>query len=275
MLNVVSTPIGNIRDITLRALDVLEEADAWVVEDSRRAGKLREHLDLPKKEMIRYYDENEDRQVPDIMERLNRGDNLALMSDAGTPLISDPGYKLVKRARDEGIDVRPIPGPTAGITALSVSGFPSDQFLFYGYVPRSQKARRDQLLSIQYLEATVIFFEAPHRIEETLTAIRSHLGDRSLFMGREMTKQYEQYREGTADQLLDELDEETTRGEFTILVHPYEGESVSAKEYLRKLLERGLSLSDAAGVTAQYSDHTRNELYEVGLDVQDEMEDQS
>lgn len=271
-LYVVATPLGNMGDVTERAKEVLEEVDEWIVEDSRRSAKLRDQLGLPKKPMNRYYDENETRRTPELIEKLEQGVDMALMSDAGTPVIADPGYELITHARERDLDVRPVPGVSAPIAALSVSGFPANEFLFLGFFPRTPEKRRDKLLEIENLGRTVIFFEAPHRIRETLKAVRSFLGDRKLFVAREMTKQYEEYRTGSADDLLEELDEETEKGEFTVLVHPGEGETVDAESYLEELIRKGMKLSDAARMAAEYSEETRSDLYQTGLDIQDRIE---
>lgn len=274
-LYVVATPLGNMRDVTVRAKDVLSEVDEWVVEDSRRAAKLRDNLGLPKKPMNRYYDENETRQTPELLKTLQSGTDMALLSDAGTPVIADPGYELIHRAREEGVEVKPIPGVSAPIAALSVSGFPANEFLFIGFFPRTPEKRRDKLLEIKYFQGTVVFFEAPHRIEETLKAVRTYLGDRKLFVGREMTKQYEEYRTGSAEELLDELIGDNLKGEFTVLIHPAEEESVNPEDFLEELLRKGMKLSDAARVAGKFSDQTRSDLYQLGLDIQDRLEDES
>lgn len=274
-LYVVATPLGNMRDVTVRAKDVLSEVDEWVVEDSRRAAKLRDNLGLPKKPMNRYYDENETRQTPELLKTLLSGTDMALLSDAGTPVIADPGYELIHRAREEGVEVKPIPGVSAPIAALSVSGFPANEFLFIGFFPRTPEKRRDKLLEIKYFQGTVVFFEAPHRIEETLKAVRTYLGDRKLFVGREMTKQYEEYRTGSAEELLDELIGDNLKGEFTVLIHPAEEESVNPEDFLEELLRKGMKLSDAARVAGKFSDQTRSDLYQLGLDIQDRLEDES
>ncbi len=269
-LSVVATPVGNLRDMTLRALDALREADAWVVEDSRRAGRLRTEFDLPEVPMIRYYDEVEERRVETILNRLKSGETLALLCDAGTPMIADPGYDLVNAALEAGVEVRPVPGVSAPVTALSVSGFPADEFLFIGFFPRTDKGRRDRLLELQHVPVTVVFFEAPHRFRATLKAIRSYLGDRPLFVGREMTKRHEEYRRGTAAELLEHFDEEP-RGEVTVLIHPGDASAPDPVEYLRDLMERGLQLKDAARVAARYSSRTNSELYKEGLAIQEAL----
>lgn len=269
-LSVVATPVGNLRDITLRALDALREADAWVVEDSRRAGRLRTEFDLPEVPMIRYYDEVEERQVDQILERLRSGESLALLCDAGTPMIADPGYDLINAAREAEVEVRPVPGASAPVAALSVSGFPSDEFLFIGFFPRTDKKRRDRLLELKYFPGTVIFFEAPHRLRATLRAVRSYLGSRRLFVAREMTKQFEEYRRGTAGELLEFFGEEP-KGEVTVLVHPAEPPSPDPEQYLRELLERGLQLKDAARAAARYTSRTKSDLYREGLGIQEAL----
>ncbi|MFB6226773.1 MAG: 16S rRNA (cytidine(1402)-2'-O)-methyltransferase [bacterium] len=274
-LYVVATPLGNIRDITLRAKDVLSDVDEWIVEDSRRAAKLRDNLGLPKKPMNRYYDENETRRTPELLQKLKQGLEMALVSDAGTPVIADPGYELINRSRSEGIEVHPVPGVSAPVAALSVSGFPASEFLFIGFFPRTQPKRREKLLEVKYYQGTVVFFEAPHRLEETLKTIRTYLGDRQLFVGREMTKQYEQYRTGTADELLDVFQDEQRKGEFTILLHPAEEESVEPEQFLEELLKKGMKLSEAAKIAGTFSDRKRSDLYQVGLDVQDKLESES
>lgn len=271
-LFVVATPVGNLGDITDRAKTVLNEVDEWIVEDTRRTAKLRDQLGLSKKPMTSYYDENETRRIPELIDKLERGLELALVTDAGTPVISDPGHEIVYEAREQGFEVVPVPGVSAPVAALSVSGFPADEFLYIGYFPRTSEKRRDKLLEIKNLPVTVVLFEAPHRIEETLKAIRTYLGERLLFVGREMTKQHEEYLTGTADELLDRFDEDNKKGEFTLLVHPGEGENPDPEEYLEELLARGMKMSNAARIAAQYSDRNRSELYKVGLDIQDEME---
>ncbi len=272
MLYVVATPLGNMKDITDRAREVLAEADEWVVEDSRRAGKLRDLLGLPKKTLNSYYDEVEEMRVEPLVDKLKRGLDLALVSDAGTPAVSDPGYLLIKRAHEEDIQVRPVPGPCAPVSALSVSGFPSDQFLFVGFLPRKSKALRDKLLEVKFFQGTVICFEAPQRILETLRKIRSFLGERELFIAREMTKKFEEYRSAPCSQLIEYFTENKPQGEFTLLIHPASEKKIDPEDYLRELLEKGLRLSDAAKAAASFSPLPKSELYKKGLEIQEELE---
>ncbi len=271
-LYVVATPIGNLGDITARAEDILSGVDEWIVEDTRRAAKLRDGLGLPNKPLNQYYDQNETRQTPELVDKLESGLDLALMCDAGTPLISDPGFELVREARNRDIEVLPVPGVNSAVTALSVSGFPVSEFLFIGYFPRTSEKRRDKLLEIKHFPGTVVFFEAPHRIRDCLKTVRTYLGDRKLFLAREMTKKHEEYLTGTADELLDRIEGESEKGEFTVLVHPGKGEDLDPEKYLEELLARGMKLSKAARITATYSERTRSDLYRVGLGLQETLE---
>lgn len=269
MLYVVATPLGHSEDITLRALDVLQECDEWVVEDTRRAAKLRDLHELPDRPFNSYYDEVESARTAPLVEKLKRGLDLALLSDSGTPQIEDPGYNLVDAAHEAGVEVCPIPGPSAPAAALSVSGFPSDSFLSLGFLPKKQKPRRDVLLEVRYFQGTVVFFESPRRILDTLRLILNLYGNREVFVGREMTKKFEEYLRGPVREVLNQLEADDPRGEFTVLVHPGEGETVEPEEYLRQLLDKGLKMSDAAKIAAKFSPKTRSELYKIGLDVQD------
>ncbi len=268
MLYVVATPLGNSQDITLRALELLREADEWVVEDTRRTAKLREMFNLPHKPLISYYDEVEEFKTEQLIEKLKQGLTLALVSDSGTPVVSDPGYNLIKTAHEEGIKVLPVPGPTAPVAALSVSGFPSDKFIFCGFLPKKKKARRDSLLEIKYFSGTAIFFESPRRIIDSLKLLLNLLGNRMVFVCAEMTKRFERYYRGPAREVIEQLSDDKIKGEFTVLVHPAEIESIEPEKYLRELLERGLKLSDAARIAGKFSDRSRSELYKLGLEIQ-------
>jgi len=264
---VVATPLGNSRDVTLRALDVLEAVDEWVVEDTRRAGRLRELLDLPRRPLNSYYDEVEETRTDELIKKLKRGLDLALLSDSGTPLIADPGYNLVRAAHRADIEVRPVPGPSAPIAALSVSGFPSDEFISLGFLPKKSKGKRDRLLEVKYYQGTVIFFESPQRICDTLRLLLNLFGNRTIFVGREMTKKFEQYLRGPLEEILAELEASQPPGEFTALIHPGEVDDVNPEEYLAELLERGLSMSDAARIAAKFSSKPKSELYKLGLEL--------
>jgi 16S rRNA (cytidine1402-2'-O)-methyltransferase len=187
ILAIVSTPIGNMEDITLRALRILKEADLIAAEDTRRTGLLLKHFGI-EKPLTSYFEGNELKKKEVILSRLKQGDRVALVSDAGTPGISDPGFRLIRAAIEHEIPVTPIPGPSAVITALSVSGLPTDAFFFKGFLPHKSKKRRDLLKELEEVRETLIFYESPHRISETLKDVYEILGDREIVLSRELTK---------------------------------------------------------------------------------------
>ncbi len=213
-LYVVSTPIGNLGDITLRALEVLKEVDAIVCEDTRHAKKFLQHYGIDRP-LISYFEGNEKTRAPQIIQMLKEGKSVALISDAGTPTISDPGYRLVRMAREEGIEVLPVPGPSAIIAALSVSGLPTDRFIFEGFLPRKEGKRRRRLEELAEFEGSIILYESPHRIERTLKEILEVMGDRRVFIGREMTKMHEEYIFGWLSEVMERV---KPRGEIVIVV---------------------------------------------------------
>lgn len=263
---VVATPLGNLGDITERAKRVLSDVDHWVVEDTRRSGRLREQLDLPKRPMTSYYDEVEQIRVDPLFRKLRAGEELALISDAGTPALHDPGQLLVDRCHEEEIPVRPVPGPSAPTAALSVSGFPAEPFLFQGYFPRKQKARRDLLLKLKHFPGSVVIFESPNRILDALAVMERYLGDRRVFVAREMTKQHEEYLRGPIREIRETLDGGEVRGEFTLVLEPGTEDEVDPEEYLKELLERGIQLKEAARAAAYFSEESRSDLYQKGLE---------
>lgn len=268
-LYVAATPLGNLGDATERLLEALKEADAWVVEDSRRTAKLRDELNVPERDMITYYDEVEQRKLDPIMNRLRRGQTLTIVTDAGTPAIQDPGQLLVDRCHEADIPVRPVPGPSASTAALSVSGFPAEPYMFGGYFPRKQAARREFLLRIKHFPGAVVYFESPNRIRDSLQVVRSYLGERSLMAGREMTKQHQEYLRGTADEVLEQLSEDP-KGEFTVVLEPGPDDRVDPEVYLQELLDRGVQLKEAARAAAFFSDQSKSDLYQRGLEYQED-----
>lgn len=191
-LFVVATPIGNLDDLTYRAVKCLETVDLIACEDTRRTARLLNHLGLHKP-LLSCFEHNEASRVDEILAQVAAGRNVALVSDAGTPTISDPGFVLVRAARERGFRVVPIPGPSAVIAALSASGLPTDQFLFAGFLPRTAKARRDRIAELKDVRATLVFYEAPHRVLEALADLRAGLSDRDAFLAREATKVHEEY----------------------------------------------------------------------------------
>jgi 16S rRNA (cytidine1402-2'-O)-methyltransferase len=217
-LYVVATPIGNLEDITYRAVRILGEVDLIACEDTRQTRKLLDHYGI-QKPAISYHEHNETDRAEELAERLREGAAIALVSDAGAPLVSDPGYRLVRAAIERGIAVYPIPGPSAVVAALSASGLPTDSFRFAGFLPHKPGQRMKALEAIADELATVIFYEAPHRILESLEAVEQALGDRPVVVARELTKIHEEFLRGTAAELRAELaSRESVKGEITLLI---------------------------------------------------------
>jgi 16S rRNA (cytidine1402-2'-O)-methyltransferase len=213
-LFVVATPIGNLEDITLRAIRTLKECDFILCEDTRRAKILLKHYGI-EKPLISYFEGNEEKRIPEVIDLLKEGKNIALISDAGTPLISDPGYRLVKRCREEGIDVLPVPGPSAVIAALSVSGLETDRFMFLGFPPQKKGKRRKLLENVKDFEGSIVFYVSPYDIREFLEEVLEVLGDRRVCICREMTKFFEEYLYGKLSEVKDKVKE---KGEFVVVV---------------------------------------------------------
>jgi len=218
-LYVVATPIGNLRDITLRALDVLGSADRVLAEDTRQTGKLFEAFDI-KATLTAYHDHNAAARIPQVMGWLEEGKAVAIVSDAGTPLVSDPGFKLVRAAAAAGHDIIPLPGASAVLAGLVKSGLPSDKFLFAGFLPVKSAARKRELERLKTVPATLIFFETGPRIKACLTDMSDILGPRDVVLTRELTKRYEEARRGGFVDLIDSVTSEPPRGELVLLVGP-------------------------------------------------------
>ena len=218
-LFVVATPIGNLEDITLRALRVLREADVIAAEDTRRTAKLLAHHAIPTS-TVSFHEHNSRSRIPQLLSRLRAGQRVALVTDAGTPGVSDPGVELVKACIDAGVPVDPIPGASAPLTAAIASGFPLDPLTILGFPPSKAKDRTAWFSSVSSLQGTVCFFEAPHRIIRTLTEAAAYFGDRPMTVGRELTKIHQEFLRGTAREVAQRL--EAPRGEFTVVVGPPE-----------------------------------------------------
>ena len=216
-LYIVSTPIGNLEDITLRAIRTLSEVDLIAAEDTRHTGLLLRHFNI-QKPLTSYFEGNELKKREFILSRLKQGDQIALVSDAGTPGISDPGFRLIQLAIENEISIVPIPGPSAVITALSVSGLPTDSFLFKGFLPHKSKKRRDLLKQLEEVRETLIFYESPHRLLETLNDIIDILGDRQMVLTRELTKVYEEALRGKVSEILNQIGEKKLKGEITLVI---------------------------------------------------------
>ncbi len=216
-LYIVSTPIGNLEDITLRALRILKEVDLIAAEDTRHTGLLLRHFGI-QKPLTSYFEGNELKKREWILSRLKQGDRIALVSDAGTPGISDPGFRLIQMVIENQIPIIPIPGPSAVIAALSVSGLPTDAFLFKGFFPHKSKKRRDLLKQLEETKETLIFYESPHRLNETLKDILDILGDREMVLTRELTKIYEEILRGKVSEIQNQITKRKIKGEITLII---------------------------------------------------------
>jgi 16S rRNA (cytidine1402-2'-O)-methyltransferase len=216
-LYIVSTPIGNREDITLRALRILKEVDLVAAEDTRHTGLLLRHFGI-QTPLTSYFEGNELRKRDLILSRLKQGDRVALVSDAGTPGVSDPGFRLIRMAVENQIPIVPIPGSSAVIAALSVSGLPTDAFLFKGFLPHKSNKRRGLLEQLEEVRETIIFYESPHRIMETLKDISDILGDREMVLARELTKIYEEVLRGRVSEIQNQVMGKNIKGEITLIV---------------------------------------------------------
>jgi len=215
-LLLVSTPIGNLQDITLRAKEVLACVEIIACEDTRKTGLLLQKLNIPKKQLLSYYEENEVKKIPEIIQRLKEGKNVALVSNAGTPTISDPGFKLVRECLAWGIKVEPIPGASAILAALVVSGLPTDKFLFLGFLPKKQGKRKKILTSLPP-KTTIIFFESPYRLLKICQELKKIFGDIQIVICRELTKIHEEIRREPISQSVIHFQKIKPQGEFTII----------------------------------------------------------
>ena len=216
----VATPLGNLEDITLRALRTLREVDLIACEDTRHSSRLLRHFEIDRP-LVSCHDHNEARRAAELVARALAGESIAVISDAGTPAISDPGFRVVRTALDAGVRVVPVPGPNAVVTALSASGLPGQDFAFAGFLPPKKTKRRAAIRTIESIKSTVVLFEAPHRILDSLFDLQEMLGDRSIVVARELTKIHEEFLRGTALSIRRELARRpAVRGEFVILVGP-------------------------------------------------------
>jgi 16S rRNA (cytidine1402-2'-O)-methyltransferase len=272
-LSLVATPIGNAADITLRALAVLRGADLIACEDTRVTGKLLALYGVKTRRVV-YNDHNADRVRPGLLERLRQGARVALVSDAGTPLVSDPGFKLVRAAIAEGLPVTTVPGASAPLAALSLSGLPSDRFLFAGFPPRTPAARRRAFAELAGVSATLIFFESPHRLADTLADLRDVLGDREAAVARELTKLFEEVRRGRLAELAAHYGTAgSPKGEIVILVGPPEAPAAAIAAAEASLDDRlrearaAMSMRDAVAAVAAATGLPRNAVYARALEL--------
>jgi 16S rRNA (cytidine1402-2'-O)-methyltransferase len=264
-LYVVATPIGNLEDVTLRALRILREVDQIACEDTRQTRKLLDRHGISTR-LISYHEHNEQTRAQELLRDVEAGKNIALVSDAGTPLIADPGFRIVTLARERGIQVSPIPGPSALISALSASGLPTDSFYFGGFLPAKKTQRRKVLEAMKDYPGTLVFYEAPHRIVESLQDIADVLGPRPVTLGRELTKIHEEFLAGRASELLSVLaNRPQLKGEITLMVGKSETptEDVLPIEIaFDRLLEAGVPRMEAIKQVARLHGMSKSEVYD-------------
>ncbi|MBV9505743.1 MAG: 16S rRNA (cytidine(1402)-2'-O)-methyltransferase [Acidobacteriia bacterium] len=268
-LYVVATPIGNLEDITYRAVRTLGEVDLIACEDTRQTRKLLDHYGI-QKATVSYHEHNETERAPELVERLQRGLAVALVSDAGVPLVSDPGYRLVRAACEAGIEVEPIPGPSAALAALSASGLPTDAFHFGGFLPIKPGQRAHALEKLADEQATLIFFEAPHRIIEALQTVEQVLGPRPVVLARELTKIHQEFLRGTAGEIAAQLAaREVLKGEITLLIGKAVGppkDDTPVPEAVASLVRSGVSKMEAIKQVARRRGLSKRQVYDCLLE---------
>jgi len=271
-LYIVPTPIGNLEDITLRALRVLKEADLIACDDTRHTRRLLDHFGI-KTPTISYHEHNERARTPELIERLEKGQQVALVADAGTPGVSDPAYRIVHAAIEKGITIVPLPGATALIGGLVASGLPVDSFLFLGFLPHKKNARLARLAEIKAQSATLVFYEAPHRIRYTLGDALSVLGNRQAALARELTKLHEQFIRGTLGEILSYFTEHEPRGEMTLVIAGSTDDNLSdvnqvpIEEQIDTIMrEEGLNRNEAIKQAARSRGLSKREAYQLMLD---------
>lgn len=272
-LYIVATPIGNLDDMSPRAAAILSRVAVIAAEDTRHSGRLMQHLGI-RKPMMALHDHNERDKAGQVLDRLAAAEDVALISDAGTPLISDPGYVLVREARARGFQVSPVPGACALVSALSAAGLPTDRFLFEGFLPARQGARKAALERLARESATLVFYESPHRIVDTVRDIEKVMGsERELVLARELTKTFETFYTGGAGSVAEalEADPHGSRGEFVVMVHGASGAEVAVGsvevDRVLGLLLKELPVKKAAKLAAELTGSSKNELYQRALEL--------
>jgi len=276
-LYLLATPIGNLEDITLRCLRILREADIIAVEDTRQTAKLLNHYDI-KKPMISYHEHNKKSKGEEIIGLLLEGKNIALVSDAGMPCISDPGEDLVRLCVEKGIKVVPVPGPSASLTALSISALPTSRFAFEGFLPVKGKERRERLQRLSKEDRTIILYEAPHRLLTTLRDLRQHMGNPKVSISRELTKKFEETVRTDLEGAIKEFEGRSIKGEFVLIIEGKslevlkieEGqiwETISVKDHIIMHMEKGLSKKEAITLVAKERSLNKKEVYNISIEI--------
>lgn len=276
-LILVPTPIGNLKDMSYRAIEVLEQVDRVACEDTRVTGKLLQKYDM-KKPLLNYREHNEMEASEYILDLIQSGETIALVTDAGMPGISDPGETLVRKAVERGVEVNVLPGPSALINALVSSGLPTRRFTFLGFLDKTKKKKRDELKLYESREETLIIYEAPHRIVDTLEAVIEVLGDRSISLSREITKLYEEHLRGCTSEVLKKLNEKPIKGEFVLVIKgkteeekhkelEAEYENLTLEEHVKMLMDQGLNKKEAIKQVASLRGLPKNQVYQESLNL--------
>jgi len=275
-LYIVSTPIGNLRDITFRAIDTLKDVSLIACEDTRITHKLMQHYQI-KTPMTSYNDHNAPKKRPKLLERMRKGETIALVSDAGTPLISDPGFKLVQKCMEEGIRIIPIPGASAILSGLVASGIPTDKFMFIGFLPTKKSRIIEIVNKFEYLETTLILFETAKRLKKTLKILSENLGSREITIARELTKHYEEInRMALADAVTKYETSATLKGEIVIIIGPPSGVNLLTQCDIDNILKsalKSLSIKDATNKIAPITNRSRRVLYERAIELLASMDE--
>lgn len=276
-LYIVGTPIGNLEDITLRGIRILKEVDIIAAEDTRQTAKLLNHYDI-KKPMISYHEHNKKTKGDEIIGLILQGKNVALVSDAGMPCVSDPGEDLVRLCVEKGIEVIPIPGPSASLTALSISGLPTSHFVFEGFLPTKGKERKERLERLSKEVRTIILYEAPHRLMTTLKDLKEYMGNANISISRELTKKFEETLRTDLDGAIEEFSNRNIRGEFVLILEGKSPEAIkedeekrwkdiSIKDHIIMFMDKGLSKKEAVALVAKERGISKKEVYNISIEI--------
>jgi 16S rRNA (cytidine1402-2'-O)-methyltransferase len=271
-LYIVPTPIGNLEDMTFRAVRVLKEVDLIAAEDTRHSRVLLNHYGI-RTSVTSYHEHNERSKARELVERLRQGTSVALLSDAGTPMISDPGYRLMVEAIGAGVPVIPLPGPSALTAALTAAGLPTDRFAFEGFLPAKKSERRSALEALRNDMRTLIFYETPHRLKETLADMAEVFGNRDLAIGREISKVHEEFLRGAMRELIAKLEQQNVRGEITLIVQGASGGTLVQEEQLisevRQLAQDGMRVKEISELLSARHGISRREVYGLALGLKE------
>ncbi|MEL6813502.1 MAG: 16S rRNA (cytidine(1402)-2'-O)-methyltransferase [Cyanobacteria bacterium J06598_3] len=271
-LYLVGTPIGNLEDITFRAIRMLKGVDAIAAEDTRHTGRLLHHFQISTPQ-VSYHEHNRQQRIPQLLARLEAGEAIALVTDAGMPGISDPGYELVCACVARQLNVVPIPGPSAVVTAIAAAGLPCDRFIFEGFLPVKGKSRKARIAALKNEPRTVVLYESPHRLVKTLTELGEALSlERSVTLARELTKRYEEFWRGTIAEALVHYQTVAPKGEFTVAIAPSPPTSTDLSDedviiQLQNLLAKGFSRTDASRQIAKTTTRSKREIYQMSLNI--------